>query len=283
MSDVVPLLLLPVIAGWWFAGVKRRRAHAALHAAITRTRRPLLLDAGHATVVDVARSLELVDADAPAPCPWWIVGRARTAWEVRQLAAPLGLALTHIIGVRRSAVGRNAGYVGCSRFVGRRYDRHVTVELGVDRTTVSLAAISSDVVFDRASVDGGATGRLTACADAPAALRAAMERLRPSRQWCGVHVEASGDRLVLIRRGTAPASWLHALWLAELVADLIAASPPSVHAASHASGRAARRGAPVRAGSGTPVVALAPAIGGDALRTGARPGRPAPVERPLGG
>jgi hypothetical protein len=239
MSEVLPLLLLPAVLGWWISEIKQRRARTSLHVAIARARRPMLADAGRASVIDVARSLESVHDHDRRPCPWWRLGRARTAWEVRQLAAPLGLELVEVIRLRRDRIGRPVGFTGASRFEGARRGRKITVHLGATASAVTVH-LSHGVSVQPCRLVGDATGTLDAHGEVPVALAAALDTLASSRHWRGVDVAVRPDRIELARPATA-ASWLHDLWLTEFVADMVAPVAPSRasgHAAPHASGAA---------------------------------------------
>ncbi len=224
MSEILPLLLLPAVAGWCLSEWKQRRMRSGLRSAIAQARRPLLHDAGVASVVAVARSLE-THAREERPCPWWMVGRARITWEVRELAAPLGLTLDDVIGLQRDRLGRVIGFVGASQFSGERHGRPVAVSLGVDASTISIeipgAELSSFAIVPDA--DGGLTG----AGSLPLAVDAALHTLAASRRWRELRLVAHGERITLERPASSPGSWLHDLWLVEFVADLVAPAAPS--------------------------------------------------------
>lgn len=240
MSDVLPLLLLPAVAGWWFAEFKQLRARSSLRAAIARARRPLLHDAGGASVVTVARCLETHASPEASPCPWWKVGRARTTWEVRSLAAPLGLSLDEVIQPRRDRLGRVIGFSGASRFAGTRHGRAVEVSLGVTHSVIALelpASTFGPLAFAVAADDDG---RLVGTGDVPEPLRAALSSLVASRRWRGLQLAGEGARISLERPAASGGSWLHDLWITEFVADLVAPAPlegatPAAAAGHHGS------------------------------------------------
>lgn len=237
MSEVLPLLLLPAVIGWCIAERRQRQARTALAAAVARSRAPMLADAGGASVVLVARSLQVQDGRAPRRCPWWIAGRRRTAWEVRELAAPLALDLTEVIRVRRDRLGRPIGFAGASRFHGTRHGRRVAIELGVEASTLRLQHRAAEVPQPFV-LRGDADGRLHLDGTAPLALSAALETLTPSRHWRGVEVHANAAALTIRRDASTPASWLHDLWLIEFVADMIGATAPTARPVPAAPERA---------------------------------------------
>ncbi|MEH3052513.1 MAG: hypothetical protein PGN13_00700 [Patulibacter minatonensis] len=246
MNEVLPLLLLPAVLGWSFSEWRQRRTRAALRDAITSTRAPMLMDAGAASVLTVVRSLEIAAGGAGRSCPWWVIGRARTAWDIRQLVAPLGLRLTEVIAVRRDRWGRSCGFDGASRFEGTRHGRAVSVELA---EATSGIAISGGGPFPSFVVEGAADGRLVASGAVPPALVAAFETLVPSRHWPGVAIDAAASGITLRRASAPAASWLHDLWLVEFVADL--AVPPTVASPSpSATVLAPDAGAPVPGAAG---------------------------------
>jgi len=212
MSDILPLLLLPAVVGWWISEWKQRTARPMLRAAIAAARPPMLVDAGRESVIAVARSLHIAHATNARGCPWWLVGRRRRAWDVRELVAPLGLELTDVARVRRDRLGRSLGFVGASRFAGVRHGRQVDVELATD---VSTIAGRTGRVLPSFTVTADASGALSVDGEAPAAVVAAAGVLAPSRRWRGVVLDAVGDRVVLRRPGASSGSWLHDLWLAK--------------------------------------------------------------------
>ncbi|MBO9534806.1 MAG: hypothetical protein J7513_17665 [Solirubrobacteraceae bacterium] len=228
MSDVLPLLLLPAVMGWWFTETRKRKTRSLLREAIAAGPRPLLADAGLAPVTAVARSLEILPGLGGRAAPWWLLGRRRSAWDVQELVAPLGLQLDEVIAVSRDRLRRPVGFNGASRFSGARYGRSVAVELGVAHSAIVL---TGPAPMPRFTVAAGADGRLVAEGAVPAAVEAALDTLAPSRHWRGllVSVDAGTARLA---RGDVPASsWLHDLWITEFVADLaspaVAAAPAS--------------------------------------------------------
>lgn len=235
MSEVLPLLFLPALAGWWFRERKRRAARPALRAVIDSGRSPMLADVGQASVIQVARSLQTTAVPA-GNCPWWYSGHRRRAFEVQQLVAPLGLDLTEAMRERRSWFGRSAGFVGTSRFNGTRYGRETEVELGLSATTIRIRALAPLAAF---AIAADATGALGATGAVPAALAAALETLVASRRWIGLELTAEDHAVTLQRPAGTPSSWLHDLWLSEFVADL--AEPPQdlAIAPSHAEGATA--------------------------------------------
>lgn len=223
MSEILPLLLLPAVAGWWLSEWKQRRARASLRAAIARARRPMLPDAGRASVIVVARSLEIAEPPQRAICPWWLFGRARTRWEVRALAAPLGLELVEVIGIQRDRLGRHTGFTGASRFTGDRHGRSVEVTLGADHSAITIDG--ADPAIAPFTVEPAADGTLIASGAVPTALSAALHTLAPSRHWRGLRITGAAGRIALERPAATPGSWLHDLWLTEFVSDLIAPAP----------------------------------------------------------
>lgn len=223
MSDILPLLLLPAVAGWWLTEWKQRRTRAGLRHAIAQARRPLLHDAGTASVITVARSLETAPRATHRACPWWKVGRARTAWEVRELAAPLGLRLGEVIRPQRDRLGRVVGFTGASRFTGERHGRHVAVTLGADQSSIVIALPNPAALSFAIGAD--ADGALLATGEVPLALEAALHTLTANRRWRGLQIAADGSRVVLDRPASTQGSWLHDLWITEFVADLIAPAP----------------------------------------------------------
>jgi hypothetical protein len=236
MSDILPLLLLPAVAGWWFAEYKQHRARTSLRAAIARARRPLLHDAGGASVVTVARCLETHPGPEATSCPWWKVGRARTTWEVRTLAAPLGLSLDEVIQPQRDRLGRVIGFSGASRFAGVRHGRGVEVSLGVTHSVIALELPGARISPFAIAADHD--GRLVGTGDVPEPLRAALSSLVASRRWRGLQLAGDGARIALERPAASGGSWLHDLWITEFVADLVAPTPiasaaPATPAARH--------------------------------------------------
>lgn len=241
MSEILPLLLLPAVAGWWLSEWKQRRARASLRAAISRARRPILPDAGGASVIVVARSLEITEPAARRSCPWWLVGRARTRWEVRALAAPLGLSLVEVIRVQRDRLGRHTGFSGASRFTGVRHGRPVDVRLGADRSTITITLPGAAIA--PLTVEPADDGTLTGTGELPPPLAAALHTLTASRHWRGMQITGRGEHIVLGRPASAPGSWLHDLWLTEFVADLVAPAPAPVAAPARAHGVTAQASA----------------------------------------
>lgn len=236
MNDVLPLLLLPAVMGWWFSEVRTRRSRALLRNAIAAGPRPMLADAGLAPVTAVARSLEVLPGVSSRSAPWWLIGRRRSAFDVQQLVAPLALRLDQVIAVRRDRLRRPVGFVGASRFSGVRHRRRVEVELGVAHSSIELSGL---VAMPSFAVTGGSDGRLTAHGAVPAAVEAALDTLAPSRHWRGLTVTVNSVTARLHRGDVAASSWLHDLWIAEFVADLAApaaVTPPPTgrHAVEHA-------------------------------------------------
>ncbi|MFT4035056.1 MAG: hypothetical protein QM679_05735 [Patulibacter sp.] len=249
MSDVYPFMLLPAVVGWCVAERRRRVVHVTLRRSAEARRPTPLADAGVAPVAAVARSLATRPAE-PQRCPWWRLGRRRSAWEVQQLVAPMELVLVEVIGLRRNRLHRPVGFTGASRFSGLRHGRQVAVELGVTHSAIVLRGERPWPAF---VVVGGADGRLTASGAIPVALHAALETLAPSRHWRGLTLCADEARLTARRTAIPTASWLHDLWLAEFVADVASPADPT------AAGSATRR-EPVASADPGPATSVKPVV-----------------------
>ena len=216
--------------------VRQRRPSATradLRAAIDAYDGRPLADAGPASVLAVASALALHPDDVPPPmadAPARREAARRSAerdvaWQTRQLIRPLGLELLEVIQVRESSRGALA-VSGQTVIQGLRHGRLVSVYL---RETSSEIRVELEADPFRVGATGGIWTGLDAAAPS---LRDALEGLAPSRRWEGLVVEGGSDGITLQRADAPARSWMHDLWLAELVAR--AAPCPAVAAATSA-------------------------------------------------
>jgi hypothetical protein len=214
MNEVLPLLALPsLVAFAMWQRRERRTAHRDLRAAIEAHGGAPVTDAGPASLLAVARSLTLDPADVPPspPRPVTRCPEAEAVWETGEIIRPLGLEIVEVVRVEEPGAGDPPLIHGKTEIRGMRHGRMVVVRLREASTEVVIQAQVPEFEL-RAAPDGW----VNVC-DAPPEVREVLESLLPNRRWHGLCVTAGAGVLRLHRAHDSARSWMHDLWLAELL------------------------------------------------------------------
>lgn len=219
MNDLLPLLVFPLAYGWYLSA---RRGEQELHDTLaSSTAQPAgipLMDAGPAPVLRVAASLAIrtpprrdaalgVARLAPRG------GRARhDAFDA--FLEPLGLQLRRVPARPKSTVAHRGP--SDATMLGDRHGRHVQVVLGSGWQAVRLGA--RGLVQYRVH---GVDGQLVVAPGGPDSVRVGLGTLQAHARWSELTIVGGEGWLSLERRAQRPQSWIHDLWLAEFVADLV--------------------------------------------------------------
>lgn len=235
--EVVPLFALAAALTWLV--VRRRRAarlRADLAAAIEGAGSAPVVDAGSATLIAVASALALDPRDVAPAAPYdGITEEEEDRWHVRELIRPLGLEIAELEPAACPQLA--GGAAGRTLMRGTRHGRPVSVALREDRSEVRVG-LDDGPSFEVALRDGEWQGNGVV----PDTVSDALEGIAPNRRWEGALIRRDAAGIALRRSPESSRSWMHDLWLAELVA------------------RAAERHQPALAADPAPAAALAPAV-----------------------
>lgn len=214
MNEFLPLLALPSLAAFVVWQKRQERTvHGGLAAAIEAHRGGPVTDAGAASLIAVARSLTLDPADVPPPISAALprTPEEEAAWETSEIIRPLGLQIVEVVRVEEPGAGRMPLLHGKTEIRGIRHGRTVIVRLRERSTEVVIEAAVPE--FELRSAPEGWEN----IGDAPPEVREVLESLCPSRRWDGLDVTAGAGALRLHRAQDSARSWMHDLWLAELL------------------------------------------------------------------
>lgn len=240
MPEVVPLLALVAALGWLLLRRRRSaRVRADLATAIQNASGAPIVDAGSATLIAVASALALDPRDIPPAAPRTAPADADEDddWHVREIIRPLGLEIAELepAGCPQLA----GGAAGRTLMRGIRHGRPVSVALREAGSEVRVG-LDDGPGFEVALRDGEwrGTGMV------PETVTDALEGVAPNRRWEGALIRRDAAGIALRRTPESARSWMHDLWLAELV------------------GRAAERAQPVTVEepAAVPVGLLTPAV-----------------------
>lgn len=133
---------------------------------------------------------------------------------------PLGLAMTEAPSVnltpRPTGPGMQKQIVGAATYEGERHGRRVRLRLASRSITEVGGSYPAFKIRNR-------EGRLRPASGAPPAVETLLASLAASPLWRGVNVRGGGEGIVVERRDNR-GSWMCDLWLAERLADALAAS-----------------------------------------------------------
>lgn len=214
MIEVLPLLALPSLAALTlWQRRERRSAHLDLQMAIHAYGGPPVTDAGPASLMAVARSLTVDPADMPpaAPRPEGRGTQEASVWETGEIIRPLGLEIVEVVGAGEPGGRRPLAPHGNTEIRGMRHGRMVVVRLREASTEVVIEAHVPPFAL-RGAMDGWDD-----VCDAPPEVREVLGSLMPNRRWQGLQVTGGEDGVRLHRAQDSARSWMHDLWLAELL------------------------------------------------------------------
>jgi hypothetical protein len=139
-----------------------------------------------------------------------------------QMLSPLGLEMTQQpqVGLepRLGQAGYNSKLVGTLLMEGERHGRRVSVRR--DGSGPTVTSVGGAFPEFQLKADGD---RLRAARGAPAAVGRALGSLSGSKRWKGVKATGGVDGIAVLRRRDSGFDWLCDLWLAERLADALAA------------------------------------------------------------
>lgn len=221
MFEVVPLFALAVALTWLI--VRRRRGarlRADLAAAIEGASGAPVVDAGSATLIAVASALALDPRDVPPPTTPTAVEADDGGWHVREIIRPLGLEVAELEPAACPQLA--GGAAGRTLMRGTRHGRPVSVALREDRCEVRVG-LDDGPSFEVSLRDG----EWRKSGVVPESVTDALEGIAPNRRWEGALIRRDAAGIALRRSPESSRSWMHDLWLAELVARAAARAEPA--------------------------------------------------------
>lgn len=212
MLDVLPAIALVAVCAWLLVRrLRREQLRADLAAAIERASGGPIVDAGGATLVAVASALALDPRDVPSASDRADDRSDDDAWYVREIIRPLGLEIAELEPAACPQLA--GGAAGRTLMRGTRHGRPVSVALREDRSEVRVG-LDDGPSFEVALGDDG----WRASGVVPEAVVDALEGVAPNRRWEGALIRRDAAGIALRRTPDAARSWMHDLWMAELVA-----------------------------------------------------------------
>jgi hypothetical protein len=153
-----------------------------------------------------------------------VMGAGGTLAPVYELSeptmTPLGLTMTEAPRVQTTPRVPGSGVqkqiTGAAAYEGERHGRNVRLRLASKTTTQLAGSYPGFTIRNR-------SGKLQPAANAPAAVKSVVAPLAASPLWAGVNVHG-GDGGIVVERKDNRGSWMCDLWLAERLADALAAS-----------------------------------------------------------
>jgi hypothetical protein len=225
MLDVLPAIAFAALVLAWLMLRRRPRLQlrADLTAAIEGASIGPIVDAGSATLVAVASALALDPRDVPAaqPRPTDADEDEDDAWHVREIIRPLGLEVAELEPAACPQLA--GGAAGRTLMRGTRHGRPVSVALREDRSEVRVG-LDDGPGFEVALTGG----EWQASGIVPDTVTDALEGVAPNRRWEGAVIRRDAAGIALRRTPESSRSWMHDLWLAELVARAAERSPSTV-------------------------------------------------------
>lgn len=213
MFEVVPLFALVVALAWLaFRRQRGARLRADLAAAIEGASGAPVVDAGSATLIAVASALALDPRDVPPPATAPTGAAADDdSWHVREIIRPLGLDVAELEPAACPQLA--GGAAGRTLMRGTRHGRPVSVALREDRCEVRVG-LDDGPSFEVSLRDG----EWWKSGVVPVAVTDALAGIAPNRRWEGALIRRDAAGIALRRSPESSRSWMHDLWLAELVA-----------------------------------------------------------------
>lgn len=223
MLDVLPAIAFAVVVLAWLTLRRRPRLQlrADLTAAIEGASVGPIVDAGSATLVVVANVLALDPRDVPPAQPRPTNADEDDAWHVREIIRPLGLDVAELEPAACPQLA--GGAAGRTLMRGTRHGRPVSVALREDRSEVRVG-LEDGPGFEVALTGGEWQGS----GIVPDTVTDALEGVAPNRRWEGALIRRDAAGIALRRTPESSRSWMHDLWLAELVARAAERAPATV-------------------------------------------------------